>query len=410
MKINISTQEGEFFPFDLSDDMSVEDFRALVSAEANIPLEELVLLHGSAQQALPQEGNVGAWQINSDDMILAARLPRQTETQRGVNRQNNFGIGSQQANRFIQSMEVDRYAFSLLKQNHPELSAAVETKNVPAVIRLLTELEQRERLNAQSQQEQMRKLMEDPLDPQNQKMIEEIIRQKNVEFNFAQMMEHMPESLTRVTMLYIDCSVNNVPVKAFVDSGAQSTIISVKLAKRCNIFHLLDTRFQAVAKGVGVGKILGRIHVAHLRIGDTVFPSTFHVMESASEDLLLGLDNLLKHQACIDLRTHCLRIGEVSVPFLSEKDIPSQDTTLFSDSVNVAPPTDPSSSSSVPTSASAPPTSSANHNLFSTPLENQFPEGDIQSLMNLGFTREQAVRALQRQRGNVELAAAELFG
>jgi len=124
-------------------------------------------------------------------------------------------------------------------------------------------------------------------------------------------------------MLYVNVKVNKYPLQAFVDSGAQSTIISKDCAERCGIMGLMDTRFAGMAVGVGSSRILGRIHIAEMEIGGTVLPCSFTVLEDNKVDLLFGLDNLKRHQCCIDLVSSQLHIrnGEISVPFLSDGEI-----------------------------------------------------------------------------------------
>ena len=65
--------------------------------------------------------------------------------------------------------------------------------------------------------------------------------------------EHLPEAFARVNMLYVSICINDYPIKAFVDSGAQSTIMSKSCAEKCNVMRLLDTRFAGEARGVGTG-------------------------------------------------------------------------------------------------------------------------------------------------------------
>ena len=92
-----------------------------------------------------------------------------------------------------------------------------------------------------------------------------------------------------VIMLYINCKVNGQHVKAFVDSGAQTTIMSASCAKRCNVMRLLDKRFATTMKGVGTQRSLGRIHTGQIQIGEAFIPQSFSVLEDQPMDMLIGL-------------------------------------------------------------------------------------------------------------------------
>lgn len=98
--------------------------------------------------------------------------------------------------------------------------------------------------------------------------------------------------------------------------------MSENCAKDCGIDKLIDTRFSGLAKGVGTGKILGKVHMAQLQLGNQFLPCSFTVLEGTiGENMLLGLDMLKRHQIVIDLKHNCLSVNEENISFLDEVDI-----------------------------------------------------------------------------------------
>ena len=251
-------------------------------------------------------------------------------------------------------------------------------------------------------------------------------------------------------MLYVPVEVNKHPVKAFVDSGAQTTIMSPSCAETCGIMRLIDKRYSGVAKGVGTAQILGRVHSADIKIGNSVMSCSFTVMEGKDVDLLLGLDMLKRFQALIDLRRNKLVFGDGNeVSFLGEADIPkyleeAQDseptiagpngTEIGAQSGTVKPagssstgaatssnsngafrgqgqtiggtPSNTNSKAPVSNGPAHAPTPAASGG---APARTSYPKETIDQLVSLGFSRDQAISALDACDGNVEYAAGLLF-
>jgi DNA damage-inducible protein 1 len=236
---------------------------------------------------------------------------------------------------------------------------------------------------------------QNPNDKEASEYVQKQERQKLIQEQYEYVMNEYPESVVgRVLMLYIPMKINGFPVAAFIDSGAQQTIMSLSLAKQCQIDQYIDTRMAGIAVGVGTGVILGRIHIVQIEITSTItnqiyyFPCSITVMDDpksksnhttkllTSDDtdhpmseehiddeavggkempFLFGLDMLKRHLCCLDMSKGCLRFTQIriddtnvkstdsnsnndnstpqylEVPFLHEKDLlPAQGGTMKS--------------------------------------------------------------------------------
>jgi DNA damage-inducible protein 1 len=243
-------------------------------------------------------------------------------------------------------------------------------------------------------------------------------------------------------MLYVPVLVNGHPIRAFVDSGAQTTIMSPACAEACGISHLIDERYSGIAKGVGTARIIGKVHNAKIQVGDAELDCAFTVMEGKDVDLLFGLDMLKRHQACIDLRANKLRFEHTEIEFLPESQIPKREESRMLDEPTVQGPDGteigtrsgtirPEGTAAaahqslekekkvgegegqVSTSSGAAPAAAAGASSSAAQAQSPsktYPESSIAQLIAIGFSREEAIGALDATGGNVEYAAGLLFG
>jgi DNA damage-inducible protein 1 len=316
-----------------------------------------------------------------------------------------------------------------LRGGNPPLHAAVLNAD-PAPMQALLRDAHRARAQAEAKRDaEIAALNADPFDLEAQRKIEEAIRLQNVDANYETAMETTPEAFGSVIMLYVDMKVNEFPIKAFVDSGAQMTIMSLGCAQRLGLERLIDRRFQGTAKGVGTQKIIGKVHQAPITIADVSMPCAITVLEKEQDmDFIFGLDMLKRHQCCVDLEKNELRVGSIgkAVPFLGEHALPASAKALTGEdearagddeagAAGAAAGSGPAEtkaaelSGSAATVAGGVPAGSMDASPAPAPAPGASTESKIAKLVELGFDRAKCAEALEASGGNEEYAASLLF-
>merc|ERR1719378_365300 len=286
-----------------------------------------------------------------------------------------------------------------LKQNNPPLAEAYASGSLEEFAKVL---KKQQEARKERDALRIRMMNADPFDLEAQRMIAQEIEQKNIDQNMELAMEASPESFGSVIMLYINCRVNGHEVKAFVDSGAQATIMSQKAAEKCNIMRLVDQRWAGIAKGVGTQKII-------------------------------GLDMLKKHQCTIDLKKNVLVIGTTGTetPFLPEAELPpcarlstnvSEEDAIKQSAKETADleekqlaeaiarsASDSSMDTSESNSVKAGASENANPSSSDILPTDNFKESDVANMVAMGLSREASIAELRKNGGDVNVAVATLF-
>lgn len=400
MQITVSNENNVFGPLELSEELQLMDLVALLELECQFDNEKHSLrwLDQTLDIKKDKTKTLKELAMEEDGLLLI-------ET-RGANSTSTLAE-LDHIESFRQQLLQNSSARQQMQHQIPNLEQIV---NDPLAFKdamnpLMNRLQAQQNPWGISQQE-YKKLMDDPDAPENQQRIAELIQQQAIDEQLRHAYEYTPEMFTQVYMLYINLEINGHPVKALVDSGAQMTIMHSRLVAATGLSHLLDKRYTGEGRGAGVAKILGRIHQVQVKIETQFLPCSITVMD-ANIDMILGLDMLKRHRACIDLGRDVLKIADVETKFLGESDIPKDEKESAVSGNEFT------NNKSRITTKIAQPTQASNSRSRANDTPNiesvSFPESTIKNLVDLGFSRIEVIKALTQTNGNAEYAAALLF-
>ena len=400
----------------------------LIAADVGIPVDELKLTHCGIEFS---GDGFARMSLKDEDIISVGRYTAKMMHLHDI-------PSSVSPEQLLELIATHPHLLSQLQSADPEMACAVNSNDPNSVRMLMMKRLLDVNRTKYDDKDKEDRIWADPETDDNQRIIAERICEQNVEAQATTAINEMPEAFGSVHMLYINVEVNDHPVKAYVNCGAQSTIMSEACAERCGVARHVDTDFAGEARDVGTTRILGRVHIAQMKLGSSFFPISLTVLQNNDVDMLFGLDMLKRHRCIIDLSANVLRIesafGLEEAQFLAEADVPTRGdvTPPRQTHLKMAPPAVPrtprtqaprSAMSPVNTFAGAPPLTSSGYRSGSNTPRRMRSRGnslcgfddahlvnqDVIHLTSLGFSIVEASNALSQAEGDVQLAGELLF-
>lgn len=112
-------------------------------------------------------------------------------------------------------------------------------------------------------------------------------------------------------MATILCAIGNISVEMLIDTGAQSSVLSMPIVRQLGLMNRLDRRYMGVAAGVGQARISGKISnvICSFGVGHVEFPMDFTVLDINDSLVILGLDQMRKYKCLVDMEREKLVFG-----------------------------------------------------------------------------------------------------
>jgi len=99
-------------------------------------------------------------------------------------------------------------------------------------------------------------------------------------------------------MATVLCAIGNISVEMLIDTGAQTSVLSMPIVRQLGLMNRLDRRYMGVAAGVGQARISGKISnvICSFGVGHVEFPMDFIVLDINDNLVILGLDQMRKYK------------------------------------------------------------------------------------------------------------------
>ena len=348
MKLLVNIENTDMFDeIHVDSNDTIETLMYIIEATFGVPFNKIALVVDGVDLNLPINTVIASTKIKQDSMVIVKDKKIIPISNQKVNNNTGFSIGDifdntmkmlhnnedslyrsqakNEAENIYNRCINDPGELSVLFNSDEKLAEAVASGSIKAVEEEVFKRIKSYNDKKNKEKDEYSKLLKaGSNDAESQKKIEAYIHKQQVQENKQLAMEHFPESFFSVHhMLYVPLEINSYKVIALVDTGAQSTIMSVDVAHKSGLYHLIDTDYKGKAIGVGESTILGVVHCAQIKIGGNFIMAKITIIENVSIGFILGLDNMRSHRCTIELSTNSLKFIDAGfhINFLSDGEI-----------------------------------------------------------------------------------------